>query len=95
MRVLLDIKDSEAAHVMRVLRSLSHVKAQTISAEKAALIEQGTEITTKDIALGIGRPLTEAELNNYLTETAGGEPKTADEVKRDLRKRIGEQFDSR
>jgi len=38
MRVLLDIKDSEAEHLMHVLRSLPYVK--TISAEKAELVEE-------------------------------------------------------
>ncbi len=40
MRVLLDIKDSKALHLMEVLKGLPYVKAQTISNEKALLIEE-------------------------------------------------------
>ena len=40
MKVLLDIKDSKALHLMEVLKSLSYVKATTISNEKAILIEE-------------------------------------------------------
>jgi hypothetical protein len=40
MRVLLDIKDSKAVHLMEVLKSLPYVKTQTISEEKAVLIEE-------------------------------------------------------
>jgi diadenosine tetraphosphate (Ap4A) HIT family hydrolase len=40
MRVLLDIKDSEAVHLMRVLRSLPYVKELTISPEKEELVEE-------------------------------------------------------
>jgi hypothetical protein len=39
MRVLLDIKDSKAIHLMEVLNGLSYVKIKTISEEKAQLIE--------------------------------------------------------
>ena len=39
MRVLLDIKDSKALHLLEVLKGLSYVKAKTISEEKALLIE--------------------------------------------------------
>lgn len=91
MRVLLDIKDSEAEHLMHVLRSLPYVKATTISAEKVEIsneLESDDTLTTKDVALGIGRPFTEQELTDYLTRSAGGEPKTASVVKRSLKKRI-------
>lgn len=40
MKVLLDIKDSEAVHLLRVLRGLPYVKAKTISDEKGILIEE-------------------------------------------------------
>lgn len=39
MRVLLDIKDNKAIHLMEVLKGLSYVKAKTISNEKALLME--------------------------------------------------------
>ncbi len=39
MRVLLEIKDNKAVHLMEVLKSLPYVKAKTISEEKALLIE--------------------------------------------------------
>ena len=40
MRVLLDIKDNKAMHLMEVLKGLSYVKTKTISDEKALLIEE-------------------------------------------------------
>jgi len=40
MKVLLDIKDSKATHLMEVLKGLSYVKVKTISDEKALLIEE-------------------------------------------------------
>ena len=40
MRVLLDIKDNKAAHLLEVLKGLSYVKVKTISDEKALLIEE-------------------------------------------------------
>ena len=40
MKVLLDIKDDKALHLMEVLKSLPYVKAKTISTEKALLIEE-------------------------------------------------------
>ncbi|MBC7412890.1 MAG: hypothetical protein H7331_10615 [Bacteroidia bacterium] len=40
MRVLLDIKDNKAMHLMEVLKGLSYVKTQTISNEKALLMEE-------------------------------------------------------
>jgi len=39
MRVLLDIKDSKAVHLMEVLNGLSYVKIKTLSDEKALQIE--------------------------------------------------------
>ena len=40
MKVLLDIKDSKAVHLMEVLKGLSYVKATTISDDKALLMEE-------------------------------------------------------
>ena len=40
MRVLLDIKDNKATHLLEVLKGLSYVKARTISEEKAMLMEE-------------------------------------------------------
>jgi hypothetical protein len=40
MKVLLDIKDNKAMHLMEVLKGLSYVKATTISNEKALLMEE-------------------------------------------------------
>jgi hypothetical protein len=40
MKVLLDIKDSKATHLMEVLKGLSYVKAKTISEEKAKLMKE-------------------------------------------------------
>lgn len=40
MKVLLDIKDNKALHLMEVLKSLPYVKAKTISNEKALLMEE-------------------------------------------------------
>jgi hypothetical protein len=38
MKVLLDIKDSKALHLLEVLKSLPYVKAKQISGEKAKLM---------------------------------------------------------
>jgi hypothetical protein len=40
MRVLLDIKDNKALHLLEVLRGLSYVKTTPLSDEKALLIEE-------------------------------------------------------
>ena len=45
MKVLLEIKDSKAMHLMEVLKGLSYVKAKTISNENAVLIEEIKEAT--------------------------------------------------
>ena len=39
MKVLLDIKDSKAHHLMEVLKGLSYVKAQTLTPYKAKVFE--------------------------------------------------------
>jgi hypothetical protein len=38
MKVLLDIKDNKATHLLEVLKGLSYVKTTTISNEKALLM---------------------------------------------------------
>jgi hypothetical protein len=40
MKVILDIKDNKALHLMEVLKSLPYVKTKTISEEKALLMEE-------------------------------------------------------
>jgi hypothetical protein len=40
MKILLDIKDDKALHLLEVLKSLPYVKTKTISNEKAILIEE-------------------------------------------------------
>lgn len=40
MKVLLDIKDNKANHLLEVLKGLSYVKVKTISKEKALLMEE-------------------------------------------------------
>lgn len=40
MRVLLDIKDGKALHLVEVLKSLPYVKTVTLSDEKALLMEE-------------------------------------------------------
>lgn len=40
MKVLLDIKDNKALHLIEVLKGLPYVKAKTISEEKAQLMEE-------------------------------------------------------
>lgn len=43
MKVLLDIKDNKAMHLLEVLKGLSYVKTKTISDEKSLLIEEMKE----------------------------------------------------
>ena len=40
MKVLLDIKDNKATHLLEVLKGLSYVKVKTISNEKLVLMEE-------------------------------------------------------
>ncbi len=40
MKVLLEIQDNKALHLLEVLRGLPYVKTKTISDEKALLIEE-------------------------------------------------------
>jgi len=50
MKVLLDIKDNKAMHLLEVLKGLSYVKAKTISNEKAVLMEEIKE-AVEELAL--------------------------------------------
>ena len=43
MKVLLDIKDSEAPYLMRVLEDLSYVKAKQLTSYKAKVLEDVKE----------------------------------------------------
>jgi hypothetical protein len=40
MKVLLDIKDSEAVHLMKVLKSIPYVKTKELTETKAQLISE-------------------------------------------------------
>jgi hypothetical protein len=40
MRILVDVKDNKAMHLLEVLKGLPYVKTKTISDEKALLIEE-------------------------------------------------------
>ncbi len=40
MKILLDIKDNKATHLLEVLKGLSYVKVKAISDEKALLMEE-------------------------------------------------------
>lgn len=43
MKVLLDIKDRQAVHLLEVLKSLPYVKAKQLTEEKALLLEEVRE----------------------------------------------------
>ena len=43
MKVLLDIKDDKAVHLLEVLKGLSYVKAKPLTNEKALLIKEINE----------------------------------------------------
>ena len=49
-------------------------------------------LTTKQVALGIGRKFTDDELEEYLQRTAGGKIKSAGKVKAQLKKRLAKKF---
>ncbi|MVN20357.1 hypothetical protein [Mucilaginibacter arboris] len=44
MKLLVDVKDNQAADFIEMLKSLSHIKAQPISAPDAALLAEIKEI---------------------------------------------------
>jgi hypothetical protein len=45
-------------------------------------------LTTKDVALGIGRKFTNAELHEYIGRKATGKPTDASDVKKSLKQRL-------
>jgi hypothetical protein len=49
-------------------------------------------LSTRNAALGIGRKFTEDELHEYIKRTAGGKPKDAALVKKDLKDRLSKKF---
>lgn len=53
MKVLLDIRDDKAFHLLEVLKGLSYVKTSTISDEKALLIEESKEYLVDNIKAGL------------------------------------------
>jgi hypothetical protein len=55
MKVLLEIKDSKATHLLEVLKGLSYVKATTISDEKALLLEEIKEAVDNLILVRQGK----------------------------------------
>jgi hypothetical protein len=67
MRVLLDIKDSKALHLMEVLKGLSYVKTKTISNEKAVLIEEIKEAVEEMRLIKAGK-LTARNAEDFLKE---------------------------
>jgi hypothetical protein len=62
--------------------------------------ELGIEITvakfkplsTKDVALGIGRKFTDNELSEYVERKSGGKTKAAEKVKADLKHRLAKKL---
>jgi len=52
-------------------------------------------LTTKDAVLGIGRKFSHDELDEYLERTAGGKPKAAEKVKKDLKNRLKSKISSK
>lgn len=55
MKVLLDIQDSKALHLMEVLKGLSYVKTKTITNEKALLIEEIKEAVENLALVKVGK----------------------------------------
>ena len=52
-------------------------------------------LSTKDVALGIGRKFTDDELEEYLERTSKGKPERAEKVKARLKKRLSRKFSAR
>lgn len=67
MKVLVDIRDNKADFVMELLNSLSFVKAQPISEEKAELIEEIRE-AVKNVKLVKEGKLKAKPLSELLRE---------------------------
>jgi hypothetical protein len=52
-------------------------------------------LTTRDVALGIGRDFTNEELSEYIERTSGGKAKAPGKVKKDLTARLAKhRFDN-
>ena len=66
MRVLLDIKDNKATHLLEVLKGLSYVKTKTISNERAVLMEEIKEAVENLALARQGKLKTARELYNEL-----------------------------
>jgi hypothetical protein len=58
MKVLLDIKDNKATHLLAVLKELSYVKVKTISDEKALLKEEIREAVEEMKLIRTGKKKT-------------------------------------
>jgi len=67
MKILVDIRDSKAAFVMELLSSLSFVKVQSITDEKAQLIEEIKE-AVGNVKLAKQGKLKAKPLNELLNE---------------------------
>lgn len=67
MKVLLDITDNKAMHLLEVLKGLSYVKIKTISDEKALLIEEMKE-AIENLALVRQGKLTARPAKDLLNE---------------------------
>jgi len=52
-------------------------------------------LTTKEVALGIGRKFTDDEMEEYLEKTSGGKPMPAEKVKARLKKRLAGKVSSK
>ncbi len=52
-------------------------------------------LSTKDIALGIGRKITDEELEEYLERTSGGKPVAAERVKTRLNIKLSRKFSAK
>ncbi len=68
MKVLLDIKEKNALHLLEVLKSLPYVKVKKISEEKAILIEEVKEAVEELnlIKKGLKKGRSASELLNEL-----------------------------
>jgi len=67
MKVLLDIKDNKAIHLLEVLKGLPYVKTKTISNEKALLIEEFKEAAEEMKLIRAGKK-TARNLDDFLNE---------------------------
>jgi len=67
MKVLLDIKDNKASHILEVLKGLSYIKIKTITKEKALLIEEIKEAVEEMKIIKAGKK-TARNLEDFLNE---------------------------